>query len=496
MAQFGEKTAQPQKPPKRDKNEPEKKIKIRYALFFDGTSNNVNNINARLVSVDPKTLTLEEKKTAADLKNSMDLEQLKKAHHVYSENKGGDNSYENGYTNIVKLERHFDDKPQGDYAVQLSTYVDGAGTENDESDSLWGYAFGLGQTGIKAKIKKAVDEILPKIKDALNSAGGVKIVIEELTFDLFGFSRGAATARHFVSATQADSSKHPIKSLLLDQEIEVDKLNYHFVGLFDTVSSHGFYFGNDVSRLGLDQIKNATKVVQLAAADEHRKNFALTDVVSCKASKDIKSDECVQVYLPGVHSDIGGSYRDGASEMQDIYQTWAWGMAQCRQQAEYEKQRLLASGWYKEPEITITEYPSMEVGDAGNNDLDQAILSVKRASISNQYSRIPLHIMADFATEHKVMFKPRLKKDEAISANLEEAETAIKNYIDDHKNRDQKSPEIPADEFSSKASDWHDNDRLWLKKLRHEQLHFSARLKFGLGPRFENNERKRQIING
>ena len=54
------------------------------------------------------------------------------------------------------------------------------------------------------------------------------------------------------------------------------------MGLFDTVSSYGKYFSNDVDDLQLKipdgKYPKVDKVVHLVAADEYRALFALTDI--------------------------------------------------------------------------------------------------------------------------------------------------------------------------------------------------------------------------
>ena len=47
--------------------------------------------------------------------------------------------------------------------------------------------------------------------------------------------------------------------------------------------------------------------MHLVAAEEHRKNVSLTDIASA-------GSKGRELFLPGVHSDIGGDYRDEASE--------------------------------------------------------------------------------------------------------------------------------------------------------------------------------------
>jgi hypothetical protein len=65
----------------------------------------------------------------------------------------------------------------------------------------------------------------------------------------------------------------------------------------------GLDFGRDVEELGLALGGIPRKVVHLAAANEHRVNFSLTDTASS-----LDAGKGYELVLPGVHSNIGGSY--------------------------------------------------------------------------------------------------------------------------------------------------------------------------------------------
>ena len=57
-----------------------------------------------------------------------------------------------------------------------------------------GPAFGMGSAGIMDGVKKAIIDAEKKIFEKLKP----NEIIGTITFDVFGFSRGAASARHFV----------------------------------------------------------------------------------------------------------------------------------------------------------------------------------------------------------------------------------------------------------------------------------------------------------
>jgi hypothetical protein len=75
-----------------------------------------------------------------------------------------------------------------------SVYVEGIGTTNDGDDDTPGGGFGSGPTGIVDRVTKGINDLRDAIKDLFKAKGEY---LEELTVYAFGFSRGAAAARHF-----------------------------------------------------------------------------------------------------------------------------------------------------------------------------------------------------------------------------------------------------------------------------------------------------------
>jgi hypothetical protein len=139
-----------------------------------------------------------------------------------------------------------------------------------------------------------------------------EVRIRRLEIDVFGFSRGAAAARHFANDVRKGAKSLLAKALPTSDSIFVEGFGWrvqhdvhlNFIGLFDTVPAIvtpfmlDFSPGNDRNwglNLGLPT-GAARKVVQLVARDEHRLNFAL-----------IRTEN--DIVLPGSHSDIGGGYR-------------------------------------------------------------------------------------------------------------------------------------------------------------------------------------------
>ena len=410
-----------------DVNDGEVHVNIRICVFFDGTSNNRVNTESRVKNLDVY------KKDEAKHKKKSD-------------------SYENDFTNVAKMEPHVNiTEPPPGYNHVLKTYIEGPGTDDNEGDSMVGYGIGLGNAGVRAKVKKGRFNVVTEIDNKLM---GSDVVIDLLTIDVFGFSRGAAGARNFIhEAMHGDNS---IAERLKEEGYTVGKVEVCFAGLYDTVSSHGLIFSNDTATLSLDAIKDAKSVLHLVAAEEHRKNFSLTDIQSAKG----KGRE---VYLPGAHSDVGGSYRDGKPEAQVLYEGSDVSFA-----TAYRSQ-LLDVGWGTEDEITLKVITGV--------DGDYATLSVSRPTLSNHYSKIPLNLMARAARNKGIVFREVFDDVKKIPENLTELTTAqekINAYIDSATSK------ASAEE---QAAHWLNNKEPWLTGptgLRRKYLHLSAKDEFGL----------------
>ncbi len=190
-------------------------------------------------------------------------------------------------------------------------YIEGIGTTTGEADSLLGMAMGRGETGVVQCVQRAFTDIGGLLNRFRGDNPDCEIV--SLTFDAFGFSRGAAAARHFANLVAlggagplgiAIATARPAFSRLFVDGYQRD-VHMGFIGLFDTVASTG-----GMSNLGNVRSAEAAglrlqlprrlfgKVVHLVARDEYPANFALNSV----------APEHTEIVLPGAHSDIGGGY--------------------------------------------------------------------------------------------------------------------------------------------------------------------------------------------
>jgi hypothetical protein len=382
-------------------------------------------------------------------------------------------SYDNDHTNIDKLQKIW--LADKDSYLSVSVYVEGIGTVNNEADQLCGKAFGTGDTGILAKvdigIRKIVNKISKKVKDRK---------IEHIYLDTFGFSRGAAAARYFVYAVLKKDGD-TLKDKLSAKGFCVDIVKVKFVGLYDTVASYQVIYGNNTEQLHLDSIESAERVVQLAAADEHRANFRLTNINS--------APNRLQVFLPGSHSDIGGGYRDNHKESFTVFYYKLPNDSidkislddSDKEALDRERHWLIESGWYLNEEITNV-CPAFS---------DFCSLKVERNNIENKYCNISLKLMTDFAHKAGIYFASSFRRN-PVPPELENVEDMIRQYIRGL-GSDQSHPD-----------DWMKCNSSIMRSLRYGHLHFSSQYFsiFGANdPQFthsdpKSGERKRIIQNG
>jgi hypothetical protein len=402
-------------------------VKIRAAVFFDGTLNNRTNTG------------LGEQGIIRD------------------------ESYKNALTNIAILELNYEESSAYDYT--FSVYVEGIGTTDEKADTTIAKALGQGSTGILDKVEKGISKVTEKIEKLVKK--GLKI--ECLHLDCFGFSRGAAAARNFIYSALLES-ENTLNLRLQFSGYSVGEIKVKFVGLYDTVASYGVIHDNDTDELHLDAIRHAEHVVQLAASEEHRKHFPLTNINSASNG--------VQLFLPGAHSDIGGGYVDNMDEVdhQIMFVCRRHGHSELsaaeKAALAREKEWLLASGWYYEDEIQ-----KMDQWDE---------VKVTRKGIRNHFHRIPLKMMAELAAEKGIVFGSSLMKEYTFCEYLHEIDALIR-----------KSP-LSSPEY------WLNLKTEQIKKLRHDYLHFSACFGSVMGcnqPHFTNDNaisgsRKREMLNG
>lgn len=405
-------------------------VEFTIGVFFDGTGNNRFNAKKKINSI-----------------------------------KSSETSYRNDFSNIARSWEYYTGKFNGKDFQGLNIYVEGSGTKKGAPDDNAGLGFGQGPTGIIARAKEGSELVVKDIEYTVLNGLRKKsqITAIKITFDVFGFSRGAATARNFVHINSTRDIK-PITEIdqeggkkLNELEIEYDnylhylinkefnnkqkielEITWRFAGLYETVSSVGIDgfidFGDDTEKLGLKTItRKVDKIVHFVALDEYRYNFSLTETGG--SSKVIN--------FPGVHSDIGGGYLEISDEIDyELYK--ASGVLGDSNEIEQVRDRFLDEGWYKRDHLKIK-------GTTLNEFRQDYELLASRKGISNKYSYIPLRIMTNEAIKAGVNFNKV-----GIESKYSFGDSLLYKVF--------KS-------FDGKSLNISDSD---LKKLRYRYLHWSS----------------------
>ncbi|QDC09297.1 DUF2235 domain-containing protein [Oceanicola sp. D3] len=220
------------------------------------------------------------------------------------------------HTNVFRLQKVYKGAPDTEYSDCgapgtrfLNLYVQGVGPGGDRFASRpQAGATGFGPAGILARMAYATEQL----RGFVDQNGGFA-AIDNLTVDIFGFSRGATTARIYANALAAAG---------------IEKLRIRFMGIFDTVASLGLP-GNSDERFAADEVQDALcrltfvimptcvlvpdsgptfdlnirassaeTVFHITAQDEYRAFFPLSRALPGHAT---------EVSCPGCHGDIGGS---------------------------------------------------------------------------------------------------------------------------------------------------------------------------------------------
>lgn len=240
---------------------------------------------------------------------------------------GTQNEYSKCNSNIVKLYSFLERNNN-----QVTFYDPGVGTISTDIfgrfigskiGMLLGSAFGYGLT---ENIEDAYEYIMNRYEP------GDRLY-------LFGFSRGAFTVRalagmlHKVGILQKGSvNLIPYASKIYNTRNNDDiakgfketfshECKLHFIGVFDTVASLGYFFGKKFFNAKLNpDVKYAYQAISI---DEHRKKFPIS-----LWNEETKNDNQIieQVWFAGSHSDVGGGYKE--DEASDFPLSWMLSKAE------------------------------------------------------------------------------------------------------------------------------------------------------------------------
>lgn len=362
---------------------------ITINVFFDGIGNNMFNTQAR----------------------------LKQEHTKLAD----ETSYKNYYSNIALLYM-----ASGIKETVRNIYIEGSGTFKYKGDSTIGLATSQGESGVYNRVTEAFKKA-DEIRIALNA--------KKIIFNVFGFSRGAFYACYFfamakMSDEEMKSEEEKLKAYIASfsireegKEENVDprtltyryaesgrnrlklscnKISINFVGIYDTVSSHGADHYNDVQpfELNIGGKQGIRKIVHLTAQNEYRNHFPLTHINTAVA--DGIGFECS---LPGAHSDIGGTYCDDWHETQYFSTYNGAAMSPLKKSGEIHWQWFVDKGYYQGKPVlkqsskpprgaTYTEQLILTFR-AVRKDLTLTEVFANRQFTSNNYQFIPLQIMKE-----------------------------------------------------------------------------------------------------
>lgn len=478
-------------------------LEVSLNLFFDGTQNN---------------------KTNTELGKD------------YEESNHDDDSYTNDYSNIAKGFDAIDPNAEHQYRI----YIEGIGTKDGESEMhLWGNVpnrgilFGTNGRGVKAKVTKGCVEAGIKLKKYSGKDIHLKV-------NVFGFSRGATAARHFLHiatnpATVLKGSRNKgmavpphsaegglievsqddplilnhgyFGACLIVNKVIPKKITFNFTGLYDTVASYGLdhrpknigditIIPGDTEQLGLKAVKKSYFTLQIAADNEYRDNFDLTNIDSAEAAG-------LQFTLPGVHSDIGGCYVNQAEEKVELYEERENEGRRCEQ----FRKILIEEGWYTPEEIVVKKIIS-----AYKYGVNTKYILVGTRRPFNTYDKVSLNTMFFYSRQEQfgVKYKTNGINDNKIADSfLIEIHNQLRNYMNacstlrntyvEEFNKSHSSGDYLEKLKAIHYEDFVDLDQL--KILRNKYLHWSASAtKIGYGPRVGKitnaKERTRNIQDG
>lgn len=220
-------------------NKKKDELWLDFGIFIDGTLNNKENTRLRRkYRKEDENSILNKWKKGADLERErLDYEAVQKGgkvmpptgkkedaqeYHDYLlgiyrddfDKAGTDNSYSNDDTNISRMWKCCTE----DYRI----YIEGMGTTDKAYDSQDGFAFGSGQTGIRARVRLACERIVDKM-NIVKDNNDTQKRITQITLDVFGFSRGAASARNFVHEVNAKKPYKPHEIEIPDDFYPMEK---------------------------------------------------------------------------------------------------------------------------------------------------------------------------------------------------------------------------------------------------------------------------------
>ncbi|WP_061709770.1 T6SS phospholipase effector Tle1-like catalytic domain-containing protein [Pseudenterobacter timonensis] len=423
------------------KKKPVRGVTLTIGVFFDGTGNNRENTASRLMKFN-------ECSAPRQGVNQKDAQSCEDFFEAINKNSLSNGSYRGYYSNIHWLNSLYiadqtlmEDQTQ----AQIQTYIAGIGTAVGESDSAIG--MGLGTSildmfeGVVTKTDEAMEGITRAILEFMTFNLNPDFCIAKIQFDVFGFSRGAAAARHFANRVMEQDpaiARAIVKGLRGDYYDGKPSGEVRFLGLFDTVAAIGgisnFFDINGRSNPGVKlelRPSVAKKVFQITAMNEYRYNFSLNSIQGMWP----------ELALPGAHSDIGGGYNPVGSPLQEneslflscpefeiVSDDTRETDTRVYRKAEEARAMLMTLPALRHilPHGKITT-KTRSVGVINSNQRRAGMIQkqvgaavvFERMAIPNDWANVCLRVMLDAAQEAGVLFNEIQEEDEEYSLPAE-----------------------------------------------------------------------------
>lgn len=411
--------------------------KLKIGLFFDGTTCNAYNalhpnkkksaVNSGLKKQIQLTRELgEEGKSFAE-----QIEKYTVLPNNYLPTETS--SFEPYFSNVWHLFQAYR-TGKTDQGYQLGIYINGVGTADGETDDLISEATGWNPVvprGVIDKTDDAIKYIRAKIEGSDELKGKI---FDSIEFELFGFSRGSTSARHFANRVKnKDKNLANVIASFFTVRTYKDINNNptgktSFIGLYDSVAAilalSEFDLDVNDSKTGDINIKLekgiADNIIHFTAGHEIRYNFSLNRIVP---------DYVAELNLPGSHADIGGGNIDNSQEKSFISKNFT-SKESINVAAEKTEAYLKAAdlrkrlnnhpSWGPIFKITDIEVITWVIRqDEKTKDTGSALL-FKRDSIKVGIEHVALHAMLRYAKLKGCLFNAITNTDLAIPADLQD----------------------------------------------------------------------------
>ena len=227
---------------------------------------------------------------------------------IFFDGTGNDAHKDTAWSNVKLLSDAYERQVKNMGVSFTHGYVRGVGSKGDNFiEGILGSAAGIGAFSRIAGMLDTIEAAIIAYTDEYN------ILPNRIYFDVFGFSRGATTARHFINVVK--QGFYGFKDEHIQKYITPSQFEISFAGLFDSVGSYGLAGDNDDYGYNFhirpQWLKEGGRVCHFIALNEYRANFDLQTLLGNQDRhypRDVICDHLVELGFIGAHSDVGGGY--------------------------------------------------------------------------------------------------------------------------------------------------------------------------------------------